>query len=98
MVAVGALAPMRPDAGGNDDGWVSSGELGGERRQPIEMTLRPAIFKKDVSTFAIAEFGKALAEGDQKVLMSARRRADKNPITASPAAARSRRAARHRAA
>jgi hypothetical protein len=39
-------------------------EIGSERRQPIESTLRPAIFDNDIPTFAKAELGKALAERD----------------------------------
>ena len=70
-----AHAERRADAAGNDDGCATLNEIGREHRQPIEMTLRPAIFDDEVPTVDEADLGKALAERDEKIAISADRAA-----------------------
>jgi hypothetical protein len=46
-----------------DYGHLSANEVGRQRRQPIVMTLRPAVFDRDILVFDVADFVQAPAEG-----------------------------------
>src|SRR5271169_2520504 len=47
-------------APGYDHGYAAADEIGRQRRQPIELVLRPAVFDRHVLTLDIAGFLQAL--------------------------------------
>src|SRR5262245_56418786 len=51
-------------SGRGDHGHLTSNEIGRERRQPIQLSLRPAIFDRDVLTLDVTDFVQATAERD----------------------------------
>jgi len=52
----------RSAAGCHDHGHLTANEIGRQRRQPIIMTLRPAVFDRHVPAFNEAGFPQALVE------------------------------------
>ena len=84
----------RRAAGRDDHRHLTANQIGRQRRQPIILALRPAVFDRDVPALDIAGFAQALAERGQYIRprrQATRRRGTRSP--ASPAAARAPRAA-----
>ena len=63
IVVVAALAASAERASGRGDhGDLPANQFGRQRRQPIDLTLRPAVFDRDVLALDIAGVLQALAE------------------------------------
>jgi hypothetical protein len=53
-------------AGCGDHGYLTSNEIGRERRQPIQSSLRPAVFDRDVLALDITGLVQATAESGRR--------------------------------
>ena len=51
---------------GKDDRHLAADQVGGERAEPIVLTVRPAVFDSDVFAFDIAGFFQAALESDHE--------------------------------
>ena len=68
-------------AGGGDHGNRPADQFGGQRRQPIVLALRPAVFDRDVLALGIAGFAQAFAECRQIGRHAGGAPLSRNPIT-----------------
>ena len=95
IVAVAALAAKADGTPlATDHGHLAADQLGRQRRQPIVLTFRPAIFDRDILALDITGFAQTLAErGNEVARLRPRTRREKPDRPASPAAARAPRAA-----
>ena len=67
IVVVAAFAANTARSGRGDHGDLSANQVGRQRRQPIHLTLRPAVFDRHVLALDIAGVFEALAECAQTV-------------------------------
>ncbi|MGB7100061.1 MAG: hypothetical protein WBD95_15020 [Xanthobacteraceae bacterium] len=78
-VAALAASCRNVPAARDDHGDLTSNQVGCQRRQPINLTLRPTVFDRHVPPFDIAGLTQAIAERLHKMFNCARRRAVEEP-------------------
>ena len=82
IVAVAAFAARRRrEARRGDHGDLTADQIGRQRRQPVVLTLRPAVFDRDVLALDEAGFLQALAERRHDVRVRRAIVPLRNPIT-----------------